>query len=188
MHLKLNMPLKELPKFSADFFSFIASHVLANGSTIRPVPQAEEQRVVLETSAGLTPHMPSIGESSFPKMSLICFLLSISTTSSQHFLDYCDCLLNLSLSFCSCLSTILFSQQQKLPLKINLADHINFLPKTYQWLYNTRRTKSQLLTLSPCRTELHLLASSPAIPPPSLCPRNVPEHTQPSVFTSPAPP
>lgn len=72
MHLKLNMPLKELSKFSADFFPLIVSHVLVNGGTIHPVSQAEEQKVILEMSAGLIPHMPTISKS-FHERALICF-------------------------------------------------------------------------------------------------------------------
>lgn len=100
--------------------------------------------------------MPFISQSCAHKICLICFLLSISTSTNPNFLDYCDCPPNL---FYSGASTIHFSQQQKLPFKISSADSINFLPKTHQWLYNICRTKSQLLPPLPCRTGPHLLVS-----------------------------
>lgn len=148
--------------------------------------------------------MPFISQSCAHKICLICFLLSISTSTNPNFLDYCDCPPNL---FYSGASTIHFSQQQKLPFKISSADSINFLPKTHQWLYNICRTKSQLLPPLPCRTGPHLLVSischSSSLTMLQRCPSTYPaappkdccvclfvsaSNALPSSFTYPAPP
>lgn len=155
LHLKFDMSLKELSKFSAKLFRLGKwQHHLPRSSGCRT---GNHPWALRWPQCSHAVHRQSCAHNT----SLICFLLSISTSTNPNFLDYCDCPPNL---FYSGPSTIHFSQQQKLPFKISSAVRINFLPKTHRWLHNMCRTKSQLLPPSPCGTGPHLLVSIHLLP------------------------